>query len=52
MTPQSVTSSDGGLHGDRVLTDDSGLQLLSSVVTTDDGESIKRAKEDLQVRRQ
>lgn len=49
VAPQSMPSSDGGVHGERVLTDDSGLQLLGSVVTVDDGECVKLSKEDLQL---
>lgn len=44
-----MPSSDGGVHGERVLTDESGLTLLSSVVTVDGGESILLSKEELQV---
>lgn len=49
ITPQSMPSSDGGVHGERVLTDESGLTLLSSVVTVDGDESIVLSKEELQV---
>lgn len=49
VAPQSVASSDGGVHGERVLTDDSGLQLMGSVVMADGEERIKLSEDDLRV---
>eukprot|EP00892_Ulva_mutabilis_P010747 jgi/Ulvmu1/8044/UM004_0281.1 len=49
VAPQSIASSDGGAHGDRVLTDDSGLQLMGSIVTVNGEEAMKLTEDDLRL---